>query len=84
MMTFALLPLRLEGGVMIRPQRLWSSLRESFWFLPSLIVLVSIALAMAFIQADSTWNENGSPAGPACSVLVRPVWVVCYPRLPAP
>lgn len=31
----------------------WSNLRSSFWVVPSLIVLVSIAFALAMIEADS-------------------------------
>ena len=40
----------------------WSNLRGSFWFVPSLIVAFSAALAMALIEADSTsitrWMEG--------------------------
>ncbi|MBE3039844.1 MAG: DUF2254 domain-containing protein [Chloroflexi bacterium] len=31
----------------------WSTLRSSFWFVPSLIVVISIVLAMELIEADS-------------------------------
>ena len=31
-------------------------LRESFWFVPTLILAASIALAMALIEADTTWG----------------------------
>ena len=39
-------------------KRFWSNLRTSFWFVPSLIVAVSIALAVALIEADFAWNEQ--------------------------
>ena len=32
-------------------KRLWSNLRSSFWFMPSLIVAASIAFAKALIEA---------------------------------
>jgi uncharacterized membrane protein len=35
-------------------KRMWNNLRGSFWFLPSLIVAGSVALAVALIQADTT------------------------------
>jgi uncharacterized membrane protein len=35
-------------------RQLWSNLRSSFWFLPSLMVLGSIVFAAALIEADST------------------------------
>jgi uncharacterized membrane protein len=38
---------------MNRLKQLWSNLRSSFWFMPSLIVVVSIAFAVALIEADS-------------------------------
>jgi len=37
---------------------LWSSLRSSLWFLPSLIVAASIVLAVALIEADTIWSEQ--------------------------
>ena len=38
-------------------RQLWSNLRSSFWFVPSLIVLFSIALAVALIEADSVVRD---------------------------
>jgi len=32
--------------------RFWDNLRTSFWFVPSLIIAFSVALAVAFIEAD--------------------------------
>lgn len=46
--------------------QLWSNLRSSFWFLPSLIVGFSIALAVALIEADSTESDR---------------WLAQWPRL---
>lgn len=43
---------------MNRFKRLWSNLRASFWFVPSLIVGGSIALALALIEADSTGSHR--------------------------
>lgn len=47
---------------MSRIKRLWSYLQSSFWFVPSLIVGGSIAIALALIEADtagsSRWLEN--------------------------
>jgi uncharacterized membrane protein len=43
---------------MNRLTQLWSNLRSSFWFMPSLIVLVGIALAVALIEADSAGNDR--------------------------
>lgn len=39
-------------------KRFWGNLRTSFWFVPSLIVAVSIALAVALIEADFTGSEK--------------------------
>jgi uncharacterized membrane protein len=47
-------------------KQLWSNLRSSFWFLPSLIVLGSIALAIALIEADSAGSDR---------------WLTQWPRL---
>ena len=38
--------------------QLWSNLRSSFWFLPSLMVAVSMAVAIALIQADSAGSDR--------------------------
>lgn len=47
---------------MIHLKLLWSDLRSSFWFVPSLIFLLSIALALALIELDSgdarPWTER--------------------------
>jgi len=37
---------------------LWSNLRASFWFVPSLIVAASIVLAAALIEVDFTGNKQ--------------------------
>ncbi len=47
-------------------KQIWSHLRSSFWFVPSLIVAVSIALAVALIGADFTESEQ---------------WLARWPRL---
>src|SRR5665811_997101 len=39
-------------------RQLWSTLRSSFWFVPSLIVVLSVALAVALIEADSTGSDR--------------------------
>jgi uncharacterized membrane protein len=39
-------------------KQLWSNLRSSFWFLPSLIVAGSIALAFALIQVDTSSGQQ--------------------------
>jgi len=46
--------------------QLWSNLRSSFWFLPSLIVLAGIALAAVLIAADSAGSDR---------------WLAQWPRL---
>lgn len=38
--------------------RLWSNLRTSFWFVPSLIVAACIILALTLINMESGWNEH--------------------------
>ena len=45
---------------------LLSNLRAGFWFVPSLIVALSIALALALIEADYTRSEQ---------------WLARWPRL---
>jgi uncharacterized membrane protein len=47
-------------------RQLWSNLRSSFWFLPSLMVLGSVVLATALIEADSAWSDR---------------WLAQWPRL---
>lgn len=39
-------------------KRFWRNLRTSFWFVPSMIVVVSIALAVVLIEADSTGSDQ--------------------------
>jgi len=39
---------------MNKRKRMWRNLRDSFWFLPSLIVAGSVVVAVALIQADTT------------------------------
>ena len=51
---------------MNRLKQLWSILRSSFWFVPSLIVTVSIVLAVALIGVDFTGIEQ---------------WLARWPRL---
>jgi uncharacterized membrane protein len=38
--------------------RLWSNLRASFWFLPSLIVAFSMVLAVGLIEVDSSGSQE--------------------------
>ncbi len=38
-------------------KQIWGNLRSSFWFVPSLIVVVSIAFALALIKADSAGSH---------------------------
>ena len=51
---------------MSRLKRLWSNLRGSFWFVPSLIVAGSMVLAVALIDADSAASRT---------------WLARWPRL---
>jgi len=39
-------------------KQLWSNLRSSFWFTPSLIVAVSMAFAAALIETDSAGSDR--------------------------
>lgn len=43
---------------MHRLKQIWSDLRSSFWFMPSLIVAASIVLAVALIETDSAMGER--------------------------
>ncbi len=43
---------------MSKLRRIWSDLRSSFWFMPSLIVVGSIVFAAALIEADSTGSDR--------------------------
>jgi uncharacterized membrane protein len=56
----------MKGQTINQLKRFWRSLRTSFWFVPSLIVAVSIVLAVALIGADSTGSER---------------WLARWPRL---
>ena len=47
-------------------RQLWSNLRSSFWFLPSLMVVGSIVFAAALIEADSAGSDH---------------WLAQWPRL---
>ena len=47
-------------------KQLWSNLRSSFWFMPSLIVVVSIVFAVVLIEADSIGSDR---------------WLARWPRL---
>jgi len=47
-------------------KRLWSNLRSSFWFMPSLIVVINIVFAVALIEADSIGSDR---------------WLAQWPRL---
>ncbi len=49
-------------------KQIWSHLRSSFWFVPSLIVAVSIALAVALVKAGSTGSYSDQ-------------WLARWPRL---
>ena len=51
---------------MNRFRRLWSNLRSSFWFVPSLIVMASVALAAVLIETDSAVSDR---------------WLAQWPRL---
>jgi len=43
---------------MNRLRQRWGNLRSSFWLMPSLIVMDSIVVALALIEADSVWGEH--------------------------
>ena len=49
-------------------KQIWSNLRTSFWFVPSLIVAVSIALAVVLVEAGSTGSYSDR-------------WLAHWPRL---
>ncbi|TWU30488.1 DUF2254 domain-containing protein [Bythopirellula polymerisocia] len=51
---------------MNRFRQIWSNLRSSFWFMPSMIVVASIALAAVLIEADSAVSNQ---------------WLAQWPRL---
>jgi len=51
---------------MIKFKQLWNRLRSSFWFMPSLIVVVSIVFAVVLIDADSAGSDR---------------WLAQWPRL---
>jgi uncharacterized membrane protein len=43
---------------MSRIGRIWGDVRSSFWFVPSMIVVGSVALAVALIQIDSAGSDR--------------------------
>jgi uncharacterized membrane protein len=43
---------------MIKFKQLWNTLRSSFWFMPSLIVVVSIVFAVVLIDVDSAGSDR--------------------------
>ena len=51
---------------MTKLKNLWSNLRSSLWFLPTLIVAASVVLAVALIEADSGVSDE---------------WLARWPRL---
>lgn len=51
---------------MNRLSRFWNNLRSSFWFLPSMIVVASIALAVGLIEVDAAVSNR---------------WLAQWPRL---
>src|SRR5664279_4624644 len=56
----------MKGRTMYQLKRCWSALPSTFWFLPSVIVAVSIALAAALVEAESNGSEQ---------------WLARWPRL---
>lgn len=51
---------------MNRIKRIWSNLRSSFWFVPSVILGLGIVFAVALIELDSNWSGQ---------------WLARWPRL---
>jgi uncharacterized membrane protein len=49
---------------MNRVNHLWSNLRASFWFLPSLIVAFSTGLALGLIEVDSSGSRDWMDSWP--------------------
>lgn len=45
-------------GRMQKLRKIWSSLRTSFWFVPSLIVAFSVALATVLVEADAHGGDE--------------------------
>jgi len=43
---------------MNKVRQFFSNIRSSFWFVPSLVVADSIAIALALIQADTVWGDH--------------------------
>lgn len=52
---------------MNRLKRLWHSIRDSFWFFPSLIVAISMVFAVSLIEVDATPGIEG--------------WLALWPRV---
>ena len=48
----------MKGRTTYQLKRYWSALPSNFWFVPSLIVAGSIALAMVLVEAHSTGNAQ--------------------------
>jgi len=57
-------------------KRFWSTLRSSFWFIPSLIVGGSIALAMVLINAYSTGSAHAEGARGMLSTIAGSMMTV--------
>ena len=51
---------------MSRLDQLWTEVRASLWFVPGIMIIVSIALALALIEVDSVTKTD---------------WLTSYPRL---
>ncbi len=49
---------------MFKFREIFSNLRASFWFVPSLIVMISIILAVVLIEADTAWVDRWLPHWP--------------------
>jgi uncharacterized membrane protein len=47
----------------LRPAALWQRLQSTFWFIPSLVTLGSIALALIFTEIDQRTSEVGAFGG---------------------
>lgn len=62
---------RERGPTMTRLKRAWQNLRGSFWFMPGVIVVVSIVLAVGLVESQTDGRDE---------------WLARWPRLfgPAP
>jgi uncharacterized membrane protein len=43
--------------VSLRPSVLWDRLRSTYWFLPSLLTLACILLALGLVALDASYTE---------------------------